>query len=125
MKNNRKAFTILLMGLLFLASNNLMAQKKPYIAEQEKIIEAAYQALDESMKGEGELRTFINENQLKGSYTFNITIRNKGEVSTVSAVEREGEVAGQNKLKNYLKEIRFPFKMPKNKSYKFKYKFKL
>ena len=115
-----------LMVFLFLFGLTLTcsAQKKPYYNEQEQAIEAAYKALDTEMSS-GDLIAWAKENQINGSYTFDLTIGGKkGEVYTVFAVEREGEVNHQNRLKSYLKSMRFPFKMPKDKSYKFRYEFK-
>jgi len=119
----RILITTLITLLLAVFVHTAQAQKKPYYTEQEQIIEAAYIALDNEMKS-GELLEWAAEKNIKGTYTFDMTIRHKGEVSTIMAVAREGEISHQNALKNYLKEIKFPFKMPKNKSYKFKYEFK-
>lgn len=117
--------TLKIIFSLFLLANTLLvqAQKKPFYNEEEQVIEAAYQALEQEMQSEDMLE-WAKERAIAGSYTFNITIRGKGEVATVSVVEREGEINHQNALKDYIKSMRFPFKMPKDKSYKFQYEFK-
>ena len=100
------------------------AQKKPYYNEQEQVIEAAYTVLDHEMNS-GNLISWARENNFKGSYIFDITIGGKkGEVLTVFAVQNNGVISNQNKLNSYLKSMRFPFKMPKDKRYKFRYEFK-
>ncbi len=60
---------------------------------------------------------------INGTFTFDITIREKGEVATVFSVKRDGEVEDHNHLKDFIKAYKFHFKMPKSKSYKFQYKF--
>ena len=115
--------TIGVLGFLLLTIT-VNAQKKPYYTEQEEVIEAAYKQLDYSMK-EGLLYEWKTERNPTGSYTMRLTIKGKGEVVTVSTVDRkEGDIPTQNSLKNFIKTYRFPFKMPKNKSYQFVYEFK-
>ncbi len=125
-QNNKRMKAILKIALsMLLFSNTFLAQaqKKPFYNEEEQVIEAAYNTLEQEMKN-GELLEWAKEQGIKGAYTFNITIRGKGEVATVSVVKREGEINDQNILKDYIKTMRFPFKMPKDKSYKFQYEFK-
>lgn len=102
----------------------VQAQKKPFYDTPEEVIEAAYNALDQEMKG-GEITTWAQENGIEGAYTFDLTIKHKGEVATVRTIDRKGgDIPSQNRLKDYVKTMRFPFKMPKNRSYKFQYEFK-
>jgi hypothetical protein len=106
-------------------SSTVNAQKKPYYNTQEQAVTAATQSLDEWLQTE-EVTTWLAENQMQGTYTFNITIGGtKGEVKTVNILDRkEGSIPLQNKLKDLVKAYRFPFKMPKDKSYQFSYEFK-
>lgn len=119
----KKITKAIIVSLFLMIGISAQAQKKPYYNTQEEVIEAAYIALDNSMKSEG----YMNEKQLeygwKGTYSFNITLRGKGEVATVSVAESGDNIQMQNQIKNVLKTMKFPFKMPKNHSYKFKYKF--
>lgn len=112
----------LLVIVLFL-SIGVKAQKRPYYDTQETVIEAAYNALDQAMQPEGYLHENMIEYGWKGTYTFNITIRGKGEVATVSKAADSDDIKTQNQVKNVIKTMKFPFKMPKNHSYKFKYEF--
>lgn len=117
--------TTLLSFILFLAIS-VKAQKTPYYDTQEQAIEAAYQVFDNEMKT-GKLHEWAIKNKIKGNYTFDITIGGKkGEVLTVSTIERseDGEIKHQNSLKDYVKLMRMPFKLPKDRSYKFRYEFK-
>jgi hypothetical protein len=120
MKNLTK---LLIVGLVLLISQASQAQKKPFYNTQEEVIEAAYKAIDNSLKTEGYLHEQNLEYSWKGTYTFNITIRGKGEVATVSIAESGDDIKMQNQIKNVLKGMKFPFKMPKDHSYKFKYEF--
>lgn len=107
------------------------AQKKPFYNTQEAVMEAAYKSLDERMEN-GSIKAWIEdglekatgETTLKGRFVYDITIRNKGEVASVFKVESDASVPVQNYVRNHMKALRFPFKMPKNKSYKFQYEFK-
>jgi hypothetical protein len=112
-------FFLLLAGI----QGTALAQKKPYYNTQEAVIEAAYTTLDQEMKT-GKILEWAQEVNLTGTYTYDITLRGKGEVVTVRSIESSGELKQQNALKDYLKTLRFPFKMPKDKSYKFRYEFK-
>ncbi|KAA3651216.1 MAG: hypothetical protein DWP98_03465 [Bacteroidetes bacterium] len=123
MKNITKT---ILMSLILFLSISANAQKTPYYNTQEQAIEAAYIAFDNEMNS-GELKEWATSKGIKGSYTFDITIGGKkGEVYTVSTIERseDGEIGHQNSLKNYVKLMRMPFKLPKDRSYKFRYEFK-
>lgn len=112
-----------LLTIVLLISVYSKAQKKPYYNTQEAVIEAAYNALDLAMKPEGYLYEKMIEYAWEGTYSFNITIRGKGEVITVSKAAESDNIKTQNQVKNVIKEMKFPFKMPKNHSYKFKYNF--
>lgn len=110
--------TVLLFSICF-----SYAQKKPYYTDQEQVTEAARNVLNNTMESE-DFKKWATKYGMKGSYTFNLTIGGtKGEVYTINAVERTGEVKQQNALKDYVKSMRFPFKMPKNRSYQFEYEF--
>lgn len=109
---------LMLMGLFFQVNG-----QKNYYVEEEEVVKAAYAELESSMK-EGALKKFAEKYKITGSYTMDITLKNKGEVASVKTIERDGEIADQNALKDFIIEYKFPFKMPKNKSYKFQYEFK-
>ncbi len=115
----------LLSLIWMLLSISAYAQKKPYLSDKDEIIALAKQTLDEGLEAEGFILKYVEKHELKGKYTFDITVFNKGEVSTVRAIDREGEVKMQNELKDFIKSIRFPMKLPKNQSYKFQYVFNL
>ncbi len=125
-------FKMSLVSFLFLTLNTqLLAQKKAFYTTQEEVIEAAYNTLNQWMESgqlkeemEERLEKVTGETQLSGTFVYDITIRNKGEVASVFKVESDAPVKVQNYVRNYLKEVKFPFKMPKNKSYKFQYEFK-
>jgi len=108
-----------------LTASILSAQKKVLLEEYDKVVAQATKELDESMNGpEGELFLFKTENEITGIYDFDITIHEKGEVATVFVRERDGgSIQMQNRLKDFVKELKFNFKMPKGKDYKFSYKF--
>jgi hypothetical protein len=103
------------------------SQKKVLIEDPEKVMAEAIAEIEEAMKApEGEIYLFVQENNIKGSYDFDITLREKGEVASVFVRGNEGgTIKMQNSFKDFIKELKFNFKMPKGKSYKFNYVFKL
>ena len=111
--------------LFVLAAISSYAQKKEFIEDKDSIIERATRELDSAMQGpEGELYLFGKEYGIKGSYTLDISIREKGDVSSVFAVGNEnGTIESQNRLKDFIMEFEFNFKMPKGRYYKFRYIF--
>lgn len=101
----------------------IYAQKKPLISDQDEIIKAAAAVFEESMTS-GDLYELKQEQQLNGVYIMDITVREKGEVSNVFVVESTGgDIKSQNTVKDAIKATKMNFKMPKGKSYKFRYKF--
>ena len=110
---------------LFINLSSAQAQSKPYYNTEEQVFKAANESLKAWSETE-EWNEWITEHKFEGAYTFNITIGGKkGEVKTVNAVTREGgSIPLQNRLKDAIKAYQFPFIMPKDKSYRFKYEFK-
>ena len=122
----KNIFKTLLLLAIFGIALSTQAQKKPYYTELEEVIEAAYNTLDFEMKS-GKLKEWATERQIKGSYTYDITIGDKkSEVLTIRATDRsaDGIIKQQNAVKDYIKNMRFPFKLPKEKRYQFQYEFK-
>lgn len=111
---------------LLICSLSVYAQKKPLIEERQKVIKKASAAFDASMKGpEGKLYLFAKENNIKGTYDFKITLGDRGKVTSIFVLKREGgSIQMQNIVKDVVMAIRFDFKLPKNKDYSLKYQFK-
>ncbi len=104
-------------------STQSFAQKN-LISDQKEIISTAAQVFTTAMEEGGDLDLLAKENNFTGAYVIDITIRNKGEVASVFVVNRDGgSIEVQNMLTDYIKEMKMGFKMPKNKSYKFRYQF--
>lgn len=101
------------------------SQDITYSSDQEPFVQLARSELNTAMTAaKGSLNVFGIESQIKGSFTFDLTIRGKGEMATVFVVGTEdGTIKMQNSLKDKLKSFRFSFKMPKGKSFKFQYTF--
>lgn len=110
---------------LLLSSITVNADKKPLIEDYDEVVATAKTAIQKSMEApEGELHLFVQENKISGRFEFEITIHEKGLVATVFVKSNEGgSIQSQNKLKDFVKNIKFDFKMPKGKSYKFSYLF--
>lgn len=102
------------------------SQKKDLIEDKDQILERAKAELELSQSPpEGALYLFVQKNNIKGEYTYDITIREKGDVATVFSVgNNNGTLDSQNKLKDFLMAMEFNFKMPKGKYYKFRHTFK-
>lgn len=123
---NMSKSLVLICLLLFSAFiAGAQSKKKPLMHSKENVITAATKELDQSLlPPEGALYVWATENNIQGKYYFDITVRGKGEVATVFCADREGgSIQDQNKLKDAVKYYEFNFKLPKGKSYKFKYTF--
>jgi hypothetical protein len=103
-----------------------MPEKKPLIESKKEVVEAAKNEFKAAMTApEGELYLFAVEHNIKGVYTFKITLGDKGKVTSIFVISREGgDIPSQNKVKDAVKAFRFNFKLPKNKDYSFEHKFK-
>ena len=112
--------------LTFLIASNAMAQKKQLVESKEEVEMLAKKEFDMAMTGpEGSLYLFGAEQNIKGEYTFKVTLGDRGKVVSVFVIGREGgDIPAQNKAKDAVKAFRFNFKLPKNKNYSFEHKFK-
>ena len=101
------------------------SQKKPLIERYDEVVKAGIKALDDAMKApDGELFLLKEENGITGMYDFDVTLHEKGEVATVLVNSRDGGTIGmQNLLKDFVREMKFKFKMPRGRDYKFNYVF--
>lgn len=119
---------ILLIIALFSLNSGLQAQKKlPLLESKNEIIQRAIAELDSAMQApKGELYLFIQKYQIKGEYTMQLTLRDKGKVVSVFVADKNNaDIPSQNRLKDRLMKFKFQFKMPKNKDYKLNYHFNL
>jgi hypothetical protein len=110
---------LLIMGFALISH----AQENNYSSPEEPFVKQAISELAAAMSPpKGNLYLFGIEKKISGSFTFDLTIRGKGEMATVFVVSTEGgTIKMQNMLKDRLKAFRFSFKMPKGKSYKFQH----
>jgi hypothetical protein len=116
--------TLLLSFLLMLGISSF-SQKKELIEDKDLIIEKAKAELDAAMTGpEGSIYLWTQKNPIKGEYIFDISIWDKGTVTSIYVVgNNNGTIDAQNRLRDLLMKFEFNFKMPKGKTYKFRYAF--
>ena len=116
--------TILLTVLILLGFASI-AQKKVLLEDKDLIIERANAELDSAMMApEGSIYLWTLKNPIKGEYIFDISIWEKGTVTSIYVVgSNNGTVDAQNRFKAFLMNFEFNFKMPKGKSYKFRHAF--
>jgi hypothetical protein len=72
------------------------------------------------------IHEYVVESGTKGTYTFEITIKGKGQIVSMNIKERseDGTIAYQNSLKDFvMKKVKLSFKIPKERYYKFDYTF--
>jgi hypothetical protein len=106
-------FTLLLNALSFAQAGN------------EEYISMATSELDSSCQS-GLINEYVLESGTKGAYTFEITIKGKGQIVSMNIKERSehGTIAYQNSLKDFvMKKVKLSFKIPKERYYKFEYTF--
>lgn len=111
--------------LLIMLGFSTFAQKLELIEDKDLIIERANAELDTAMAPpEGTIYLYILKHPIKGEYTYDISIWEKGTVTSIFAVgNNNGTIDSQNRLKDFLMTFKFNFKMPKGKSYKFRHTF--
>ncbi len=116
---------LLFILLFFFTSIIVFSQKKVFIENKDDIVKEAIHEIEVSMQPpEGDLYLFTQKYKITGTYDFDITLYEKGLVATVFVNNREGgSILSQNKLKDFVKAMKFEFKMPKGKKYKFNYVF--
>ncbi len=94
-------------------------------ADTEEYIRMASAELDISCQT-GLIHEYVLESGTKGTYTFEITIKGKGQIVSMNIKERseDGTIAYQNALKDFvMKKVKLSFKIPKERYYKFDYTF--
>ena len=111
---------------MLLASITMQAQLKKHYTDADEIKEAVKTVLTTEMTSEdGLLLKFKEKNNVIGTYDFDVTINDKGQVKSVFVVDRKG---GSEDLLNLLKDkvltLKMGFKTPKGRRYKVNYKFK-
>lgn len=116
---------IIVLTILF-ASTTVKAQVKKHYTNADEIEAAVKTVLDKEMTSEdGVLLKFKQKNDATGTYNFDVTINDKGQVKSVFVVEKDG---GSEELQNLLKDqvlkLKMGFKTPKGRRYKVNYKFK-
>jgi hypothetical protein len=111
--------------LLIMLGINTFAQKLELIEDKDLIIERANAELDQAMaQPEGSIYLYTLKHPVKGEYTYDISIWEKGTVTSIFAVgNNNGTIDSQNRLKDFLMTFKFNFKMPKGKIYKFRHTF--
>jgi hypothetical protein len=116
---------LLVLLILILAGFYSFAQKAELIEDKDSVIARANAELDLAMIGpEGSIYLFTQKHPVKGEYTYDISIREKGMVVSIFAVgNNNGTIDSQNRLKDFLMTFKFNFKMPKGKIYKFRHTF--
>lgn len=121
----KRIVRVVILVMIYFLTHEAKAQKKPYYKTEKLVVSAVAKTFDTESET-GNLRKWVSKNNIKGSYVMDITIGGKkSEVVTVMSVESgdEATINHQNKLKNYIKKMRMPFKIPKGESYKIQYEF--
>lgn len=120
---------ILLTSFIFTAATLMLfqgfaaAQKKILLYDSEKIISQAKIELD-SMMLNGALKVAADRNKIKGEYSIDITIQEKGKVLSVYMVSSDADdIKMQNLVKDLVKTVEFSFKLPKGRTQKFQHTF--
>ena len=118
----KNVLLIILFAVLGLSS---FSQKKELIEDKDLIIERAKAELDSAMAApEGSIYLWAQKNPIQGEYIFDISIWEKGTVTSIYVVGNNGgSIDAQNRFRSFLMNFQFNFKMPKGKSYKFRHVF--
>lgn len=118
----KRQLTLIFLIILGLSS---FSQKKELLEDKDLIIQRATAELDSAMAApEGSIYLWSQKNPIKGEYIFDISIWEKGTITSIYVVgSNNGTIDSQNRLRAFMMNFQFNFKMPKGKSYKFRYAF--
>lgn len=118
--------TILTLLTVLLLCSSTSAQKKELIQDKETILARAAQVLDAEMRAGGSLHAAVVKEDLIGRYVLQVSIRDKGDISSVFVVSAEGhDTRSQNRFKDLVHFTELPFKMPKGRHYRLEHTFDL
>lgn len=117
---------LLIILISIIITTTVYAQKKQLVESKEEVETLAAKEFDLAMTPpEGVLYLFGLEHNIKGEYSFKITLGDKGKVVSVFAKGNEGgDIPSQNKVKDAVKDFKFNFKLPKDKNFTLHYIFK-
>jgi heme exporter protein D len=112
--------------VLLLLGSTTAAQKKELLEEKETILARAAQVLDAEMRAGRSLHAAVVKEDLIGRYVLQVSIRDKGDISSVFVVSAEGhDTRSQNRFKDLVHFTELPFKMPKGRHYRLEHTFDL
>ncbi len=118
--------TVLTLLTVLLLCSNTSAQKKELLQDKETILARAAQLLDAEMRAGGSLHAAVVKEKLIGRYVLQVSIRDKGDISSVFVVSAEGhDTRSQNRFKDLVHFTELPFKMPKGRHYRLEHTFDL
>ena len=113
-----KAIAPVLMVLGLALALPAMGQRRPELNTQAAVDEHVSNALA-AEKAQGKLAELALKLGLRGSFTFDLTVSDKGTTETVFQVDSTIEsIPDRNHLKDYLMSLKFDFKVPKGKRFK-------
>lgn len=117
---------LLTLLIAFLFCSHASAQKKELIQDKETILARAAQVLDAEIRDGGSLHAAVVKEGLIGRYVLQVSIRDKGDISSVFVVSAEGhDQRSQNRFKDLVHFTELPFKMPKGRHYRIEHTFDL
>ena len=110
--------TRLLLFLLAAALSAPLRAQRPELNTQADVEQHVMNALAAD-KAQGKLAELALELGLRGSFTFDLTVGDKGNVLTIFPVEWTiAEIPARNRIKSCLMGLKFNFKTPKDKRFK-------
>jgi TonB family protein len=114
---------ILYAVFVFLFAAIQAVAQKPLISDYAKVLAAAKSELDQMMVPGSVLQQAALKNAVRGKFTADIGIHEKGKVLSVFMVSGSEDIGMQNRAKDLIRSISFSFKMPAGKNYKIQYAF--
>lgn len=112
--------------LLFLGAIQHVFAQRQMIETTDEVAVLAAEDLDRLLEDEKFIKKLEKE-KVKGDYTFDITVDEKGRISSMRAVKRseDASIDGQNFLNDLVRKHKFKFKIPKGNSHRFTYTFEI
>jgi|GEM_PF-723924 len=102
---------------------NSIGSQAQFMIDEPEIRSRAASELSYSMD-RGSLKEWAAQQEITGTYLFEITLRGKGQVASVRVVERiNGSIDHQNRLKDHLMDYKFDIPVHKKQIVRMEYQF--
>ena len=114
---------LLVFAFVMLSAQNVLAQKKPVLTDEETVTETVTKEIDEVFQSEDfQKRKTKKYAEVKGTMVIDIGVVQNGKVSTFFKVDSDiKNIDFINFMSSYILDHKFKFKLQKQQRYKIRY----